>query len=227
MSVFHSGADFRYVLGLFIALLLILPIILSDVEKIVWKRFDYASLLLAAFGLFPATFNSQQWVKTDYMNQTKHVVDLNAGYVMQVFANAENYYCGSVPNQAASSKKPDPAKESTCNWLNDQRANLVQNAQQRLPVALDELGVQPSVAPRVLSDLTACAKQYNGLVAELTELQKPPDHVTFLEGMNNLVQAFSLLWGPYALAVALAFQLTKVSIEIREERNKATPAKKT
>ena len=144
----------------------------------------------------------------------------------QVFANAESYFCGPVQSQSAGTKTSDPAKEATCKWLNDQKANLVQNAQQRHPVALDKLGVQPSVDPRVVSDLTACAKQYNQLLAELTELQKRPDHVTFLEGMNNLVQGFSISWGPYALAVALAFQLTKIRAEIKEERKGIAASKK-
>src|SRR3954470_14260517 len=81
------------VLLVFVVAVVSSTLLLHDLGKIGWKRLDMAALVLAVFGLFPATFDSQRWYSTGERNATKEVAEQNARFTIQTFDMREKESC--------------------------------------------------------------------------------------------------------------------------------------
>jgi hypothetical protein len=199
-----------------IGALLASTVLLHDLGKIGWKRLDMAALLLAFFGLFPATFDSQSWFANGEKDATKEAAEQNARFTIETFDMRESEIC------MASEMSHDPeAQKKICKWLEDQRANIRGQAERLLPIAIEPLRNSRREAERLTSELIKVAVWYNASTDAWLALKNKPQQFTFLTGMNNLVRSISAVFGPYSLAIALAIKLTQIRSEIAEEKKKA------
>lgn len=204
------------VLIVFLVAVVLSTLLLRDLGKIGWKRLDMAALVLGFFGLFPATFDSQQWFESTERDTWKEAADKNSVFTIQTFDMWQKENCG-----AANANQNQGAQKNICRWLADQRANFRGNAEQLIPIAIEPLRNFPHEAEPLASELIKVAEWYNTSTNKWLALKKRPEQLTFLGGMNNLVKSLSAMFGPYSLAIALAIKLTQIRAEIAEEQKKA------
>jgi hypothetical protein len=207
------------VLIVFLVAVVLSTLLLRDLGKIGWKRLDMAALVLGFFGLFPATFDSQQWFKSTERDTWKEAADKNSVFTIQTFDMWQRENC-----RAANANQNLEVQKNICRWLTDQRANFRGNAEQLLPIAIEPLRNFPHEAEPLASELIKVAAWYNTSTNKWLALKKTPELLTFLEGMNNLVKSLSAMFGPYSLAIALAIKLTQIRAEMAEEQKKAKEA---
>lgn len=203
------------VLLVFVGALLFSTVLLHNLSAIGWKRLDMVALILAFFGLFPATFDSQQWFDNGERNSTKRLAEQNSLFTVRLFDDRLEEQCSGIDtNQQVE-------KDSICGWLKDQQANFRGNAEQLRPIAIEPLRKFPQGAEPLASEMTKVAIWYNSSANVWNDLNNKPEHeLTFGEGMSNLVKSLSAIFGPYSLAIALAVKLTQIREEIAEERRK-------
>ncbi len=210
--------------------LILSTLLLSRVTKIGWKRLDMAALLLGGFGLFPVTFDSQKWFTAGERDASKELAEENARYTIKAF---DMWW---TQQNCEAAVHPE-VQQRICKWLEDQKENIRGRAEQLLsdkgepretgsefPIAIDRLRDFPSEAEPAASYLMKVAVWYNASTNGWLAVRNKPKQLTFLEGMNNLVTAFSAVFGPYSLALALALKLTQIRSEIAEEKKKAADA---
>jgi hypothetical protein len=213
----------RLLLIAFVVFLIVFDLILVrllKLDKVAWKRIDYVWLVVAALGLLSTATESRRLLAINELGVVKVRAASEYTFLQAEIRSAKNWVCSPFHRTEYSPPNYDEIVQEfskACNYYDSLLADLSSEPPTNfgrfdLPKNIQ----RPNVKNDSLSDsfirLDRYIERYNQLSTEHANLIKLNDKTGFERGLTLL--------GPLLLAFALALRITKVTGEIKLERQK-------
>jgi hypothetical protein len=191
---------------------------LLRLNKIAWKRIDYIWLIIAALGLLSTATESRRLLAVNEIEVVKFRAASEYKFLQSEIRSAKNWICSPFHRTEYSPPDYDEIVQEfskACDYYD----SLLVNLSSEPPTNFGRFDLPKNIQrPNVKNDslrdsfirLDSYIERYNQFSTEHANLIKLNDKTEFERGLTLL--------GPLLLAFALALRITKVTGEIKLER---------